>query len=47
MAVVILQGGRYMEEAEARKCRSFHRRYKRTFANRVRVDVEWNSDELR
>ena len=47
MAVVILQRGRYMEEVEAPKRRSLHRRYKRTFANRVRVDAKRNPDELR
>jgi len=47
MAAVILQRGRYLEEVEALKRRSFHWCYKRTPANCVRVDAEWNPDELR
>jgi len=47
LAAVVLQRGRYMEKVETPKCRSFHRRYKRTFTNFVGVDAEWNSDELR
>jgi len=47
VAVVILQRGRDMEEVEAPKCRSLHWRHKRAFANRVGVDAERNSDELR
>jgi len=36
-----------MEEVEAPKHCSLHWHYKRTLANRVGVDVERNSDELR
>ena len=36
-----------MEEVEAPKCRSLHWRHKRAFTNRVGVDAERNSDELR
>jgi len=36
-----------MEEAKAPKHRLFHWRYDKTFANRVRVDAEWNSDQVR
>ena len=45
--VVILQRDRYMEKIEAPECCLFHWRYNGAFANRVRVDAEWNSDHLR
>ena len=44
--VVILQRGRYMEEIAAPKYRPFHRRYNETFANRVRMDAERNSNQV-
>ena len=45
--VVVLQRGRHMEKVEASERRSFHRRYKRPFAIRVRVHAERNFDEVR
>lgn len=47
VAAVILQRSRYMEKTEAPKCRPFHWRYKRAFANRVGVDAKRNSNEVR
>ena len=46
-AVVILQGSCRVETAKAPKYCSFPWRYTRTFTNRVGVDAERNSDELR
>ena len=43
----VLQRDHYMEEAEAPKYRLFHRRHNETFTNRVGVDAERDSDQLR
>ena len=45
--VVILQRGRYVEEAKTPKRRLLHRCYNEVFANRIRVDAEWNPDQVR
>ena len=42
--VVILRGGHHVEEVEAPKHRSFHRRHNGPFANCLGADVKWNSD---
>ena len=44
---VILRRGRYVEKVEAPKCRPFHRRHNKSFANRFGVDAERNSDGVR
>ena len=46
-AAVVLQRGRHLEEVEAPKYSLFHRRYNGPFANGVRVDAGWNSDQVR
>ena len=41
---VILQTGRDLEKVKTPEYRPFHRRYDRSVANRLRVDVEQNPD---
>ena len=45
--VVVLRRGHHMEKAEAPEHRPFHWSYNESFANRLGVDVERNSDEVR
>ena len=44
---VILRGGRDVEKIKASKHRPFHWGYDKPFANRLRMDAEWNSDGIR
>ena len=45
-AVVILQRGHRVEKAKSPEHRPFHRRHNRSFASRLRVDAEWDSDGI-
>ena len=43
---VILQRGRFVEKFKAPEYRPFHRCYNKSFAARLGVDAEWNSDRV-
>ena len=45
--IVVLRSGRYVEMVKTPKHRPFYRSHDGSFANRLRVDVEWNSDRVR
>ena len=44
--VVILRRGRYVEAAKTSEHRPFCWSHNESFANSLRVDVEWNSDRV-
>src|ERR1700753_2784972 len=42
----VLQGSDHVETFETSEYCSLHRRYTRSFAIRIRVDAEWNSNRI-